>query len=361
MKKDASYIFSADVIRSLAILGVIAIHTANSVFDRPDFFGGISWWFAIIINSLSRICIPLFIMLSGYLILRKDVGFGDMFKRAISLLLIPLVTWTILNTLINNGEPISFLFSLPFVLKFFSGDVSYLYYLIILIGLYLISPLLRSYLKNNSILSQKYLALFFVILGMGKIGTDYLLRSCETVTSLTMWVPYVGFFLIGYLIATQKLKFKNSFTKAVYLSSLAVTIGLNYLFYLNARFTGPQIPIGCITHYSDYYLSINVFLMSAAAFVLLFNLDYKFLKNEFLRKQIYNLARASFGIYLIHLFIVNAWDKKLFWDVDNTSLPLWLYIIVKFLGVFIISYLLTVIIDKIPIVRYVIGGRREKK
>lgn len=60
MDKKSSYIFSADVIRAVATLGVVSIHSVIAVYARPDFFNGLSWWFAIILDSLFRSSVPFF-------------------------------------------------------------------------------------------------------------------------------------------------------------------------------------------------------------------------------------------------------------------------------------------------------------
>lgn len=50
--KKPGYIFSADVIRGLAIFGVVTIHIANEIYTRLDFFGGSIWWIASLLNSI---------------------------------------------------------------------------------------------------------------------------------------------------------------------------------------------------------------------------------------------------------------------------------------------------------------------
>lgn len=357
MKKPKSYNFSIDVIRTLAIFGVVAIHTANSVFERPDFFGGLSWWLAIIMDSASRIAIPLFIMISGYLLLIKGEEFKITFKRIINRLLIPLVFWTVLTYVLDNIGSASTVFSLRFYTRFLAGDVYYFYFLVILTGLYFVSPLFRTYLKNSSLKAQKYMGLLFLAVGVIETAEEYLVRSCAVENSFTKWVPYAGLFVVGYLIGTKKLNLeKSGRLKWLYFLGLVATIGLNYLYYAAGNVNVVRTNfVGCITHYSDSYLSVGVVIMAISACTILFNLNYKFIKNTFWEKIIYAIARASFGIYLVHLFVVNIWDNWLKWDVDNTRMPLWSYVLVKWFGVFVVSYLLTVAIKKISIVRRLIG------
>jgi len=357
MKKNVSYNLAVDVIRVLAVLAVVAIHTTNSVFERPDFFGGKAWWLAIVINSISRISVPLFIMVSGYLLLKKDEKFAITFKRILNRLLIPLVFWTVLTYVLDNLHSVSSIFSLSFYVRFLSGDVYYFYFLVILIGLYFVSPLFSAYLRNSNLKSQKNLGLLF--LGVGVIETieEYLVRTCAVENSFTKWVPYAGLFIVGYLIGTNRLKFKKPrLLKYLYFLGLAATIGLNYLYYSSGSVKILRTNfVGCTTHYSDSYLSVNVVIMTVVAFALLFHTNYQFMKNTFLEKIVYRIARASFGIYLVHLFIVNIWDFWLKWNVDNSRIPLWSFVLIKWLAVFVVSYIFTVIIKKIPVIKRIIG------
>ncbi len=360
MKKIRDYNFSLDVIRTLGIIGVVIIHTANSVFERPDFFGGISWWFSIILDSISRICIPLFIMISGYLLLKKEEKYTSTLKRIVNRLVIPLLFWTVLNYLLANPDSRQYVLTWPFYLRFFSGNVSYFYFLIILIGLYFVSPLFINFVKNASIKSQKYLAYIFIVVGVLETAEEYLSKNCAVENSFTKWVPYAGLFLIGYLIGTKKIRvLRKPLLTGIYLLGLASTIALNYVYYAAGSINILRaLPTGCLSHYSDHYLAINVVLMAVPAFALLFDANYKAIRNTIWEKIIFSIARASFGIYLVHLlfvFILDVWDWGLNWTVDETRLPLWLYILVKLLGVFTVSYILVLGIRKVPILKKTIG------
>lgn len=357
MKKISSYNISVDFIRVLAIIGVVAIHTFNSVYERPDFFNGLTWWFSIVVNSASRICIPLFIMISGYLLIGKDEPFKIIFKRIINRLIVPLFAWTIITYVASNPESISDIFTFTFYSRFFSGNVYYFYFLIILTGLYFVLPLLTNYVNNSSTKAQKFLGISFLMVGVIETAEEYFIRTCSVENSFTKWVPFTGFFLMGYLIGTNKIKVKNKkYLYMIYLIGLFLTVIFNYYFYSQGSVKIQQVNYpGCLSHYSDYYLSFNVVIMALTAFTFLINIKLKMFKHNFIKKAIYDLARASFGIYLIHLFIVSIWDNWLRLTVDNTSLPLFAYLIVKFLGVFIISYLIIVFVKKVPILKKLIG------
>ncbi len=72
----AQRIFWADTMRALAILMVVIIHSSAPVlYNWNEVLASNipipSWNFANILNSISRISIPIFVMLSGTFLLRS--------------------------------------------------------------------------------------------------------------------------------------------------------------------------------------------------------------------------------------------------------------------------------------------------
>lgn len=358
MHKSSSYIFSADVIRVLAILGVVAIHTTNAIYTRPDFFGGSVWWIAVLLDSLSRISIPLFIMLSGYLLLNKEETFEKSLKRTWTRILLPLLAWTLIYMLWNDGHPTLKTVNLSFFSRLFSVNDFDLYFLIIILGLYCILPLLRAFIRTAPWSSQKNLLIFTLLAGIGTAAGQYLFQQCSA-NIFTMWVPYMGLFFAGYLLGNASQNSKRTFSLlAVYLLGLMITMGMNYMYYYFLPrgidfLDGPF----CLSQYADYYLSINVVIMSLSAFVLLLHFRYLAIKDTLIGKLVTSIARASFGIYLVHLIIVDYIETDLHLTVDHAHMPLLLYLLGTWLITFIVSYLISWLILKISVLKWLLGGK----
>lgn len=350
--KKTSYNLSADVIRVLAIIGVVIIHTANAVYGRPDFFGGISWWFAIILNSISRASIPLFIMVSGYFILAKHEDFKKTLIRTINRIGIPLIFWFLIYTIWNFGNPTFEYFNFSLIYKFFTVNVFYLYFFIILIGLYLASPLLKRVLKAK--IQKPVVTFSFLAGGCAYFLLQYLLYLCTPAYSLIYWIPFTGFFIAGFTLGKFN-KYKPLFS-ILYISGLALTIGGSYLYYLYT-FQGNNIfnSHGCLAFYADSFLSINVVMMAVGAYALLMNFEFSKIIKGRLKKLIFSIARASLGIYILHIFILDILDSKL--KLFDPISPAWLYIIVKFFVIFTLAYLLTLILTRIPILKRTLGEK----
>lgn len=350
-----NYSLSADFIRVLAIAGVVMIHTSNAVFARPDFFGGISWWIAIILNSISRASIPLFVMISGYFLLQKNESFSTASRRAWHRLVVPLLFWFVAMVIWNRGQPSFEHVNVSLITRLLTVNVFDLYFFIILAGLYVVSPLLRSFLKKTDLLKQRNFMVGLLIAGCLYAVGEFLFDLCARTNVLIYWVPYTGLFVAGFVLGQVKKTAKTALL-SLYALSLGATVTLSYFYFLlHNRGNALLDARSCLTPYGDYYLSINVVLMALCAFLLLLSLDLSSLSSH-LRLLIHNIARASLGIFVLHTFILDIFDS--WFHLFDPIAPAWLYLLIKWLVIFTISYVVTTVLIKIPIVKRAFGETR---
>jgi surface polysaccharide O-acyltransferase-like enzyme len=98
-----------DRLRNLATVMVIGIHVAAPIaHGEGQDFNGTWWWAGNFWNSLTRPAVPLFVMLSGYLLLGKDYPLPDFLKRRFSRVVIPAIFWMLIYCFYGymaNGSP----------------------------------------------------------------------------------------------------------------------------------------------------------------------------------------------------------------------------------------------------------------
>jgi surface polysaccharide O-acyltransferase-like enzyme len=342
------YSFAADVVRVIAIIGVVSIHVLIAVYDRADFRGGGVWWITNIWNSLSRPAIPLFIMLSGSLLIDKKEQGEALRKRIVNRLAIPLISFTVFFKLIN-GENLN-----PWLLfsSLIKVNVGILYFLTIVLGLYIFLPLIRKGFLPLKLKQQFFIAMMFILGAMGIVLIEYYLKFFFLNNLFLMWIPYLGFFLIGHVLSKVKFNlFQKLITFFAYLMTVVATILLSN-HYLSQSTTSELFPVGALSPYYDFHLSPNLVIMSLTLFVLLFQFNYKIIqKSSLLKSIIQEISKASFGIYLLHLFVITALEKYLRFSVDFVQLPLLLFLLIKFFLVLIGSYGLTIVFKKTPILK----------
>ena len=64
-----------DILRITAISMIVLAHVVVAVYERPDFFGGTAWMVSLVAITFSRLGVPLFLLISGYLLVQKERSF----------------------------------------------------------------------------------------------------------------------------------------------------------------------------------------------------------------------------------------------------------------------------------------------
>jgi len=122
--------FGIDFARVVACLMVIVVHVAaTNFYTFSD-----KWWATNFWDSLTRGCVPLFLMISGALLLNKDESLGVFIRKRFSKIIPPLLFWSLAYLALNNYrhvEPLT-------IMQIFLGPAMYhLWYLYAILGLYL--------------------------------------------------------------------------------------------------------------------------------------------------------------------------------------------------------------------------------
>lgn len=364
MKK---YVFQADLIRALAIIGVIGVHLVIPITARPDFFGGTLWWITFLANCLFRVSVPLFVILSGYLTLGKPITIPQNFDKVKHRLLIPLlsyylifnVAYILMAVLRGDGYDYAGIFH-----NLSKNTHSSLYFLVVLLFIQLLNPLWNLLTEQKNLPVLKYVCWFFLGLGAVAYVFYYLsLREGEVFSTFTLWMMWVGYYLYGYLVKLQPPTLTRKEVR-LYASMLAVGFGATVAFgfatlWLFHNGVSDLFYIGGQT-YADAYLSISVIMMSIGAFQLLMrgNWSKEVESMSWLKKPVVFLASLSFALYLNHLLVIDVLNKFFGVAPDSQTMPsLAAYVVINTVLTFLITIPLAVLIQKLPIVRKAVGLR----
>ena len=195
---------SLDVLRIIAITGVVAIHTFGHTVTN-DAMRGTGQWIAAVILDIGFVwTVPVFVMISGALTLppRLHTAGPAAFYRKRALRILPaLIVWhgvyLVLIRVLLRGEPPSLGGLLQMAID---GQVyTQLYFLWLILGLYLVAPVLAAFLNSGTesrIRIFAAVALGWTLLVFMTPGISALLGSPRpnSLGALTMWWPYVGYF-----------------------------------------------------------------------------------------------------------------------------------------------------------------------
>lgn len=363
MEKKHQYVFSADLIRALAIIAVVVIHIFTEYVNNPHIFLTPKWWIINFIDSAARVAVPLFVMLSGYLILNSEKSYSvrTFLQKRVTKIGIPLIAWPFLYYLWNL-----YTHHVPFSLSGFINDTIqlniyyHLYYLYLIAGLYLITPLLKSFLSHASQGRKLYLLILTFSFAFLVTALNYFTHSGPRLgTMFTIFLPYVGYYLAGDFLRDITLSKKAFVWLSALFALLCVVTTIGTAWHMEYVHWGKEVDLHSASYarYFYDYLSITVIPQSLIAFVLLLNLPsfVGVAQNEKLVRFTKLLAATSFGVYLIHPWIFDITNRYLLALADFSSLPTLVFLVLKTAFIFVISFILTLILTRLPLAKELVS------
>ncbi len=359
-----NYNFAFDVVRCLAIIGIIAIHVLYPIYARTDFMGGISWWIATVINTFSRPSVPLFVILSGALLMSSPQVSSWRFivSKTFFRVVVPLVVWSSIYLWWETSKGSKMDWGI-FLDMLASGNLYHLYFLVILVPLYLHAPGLALVFQQKSKTLPLYFMSLGVVLGLCLGFVAYFIyKNSNVLNAFTLWLPYAGYFFFGKWAVDQNFtKRQLQLWLLTYVVSTLATLflGINSLRQLsegNLLFW----KVGGLEYFTDYH-SPTVTANALSLFVLL--ISYLKLQKKTsqlvmaIKLSAFHLARASFGMYLIHSIVINVYDQLGYFTYLPQYGPIWVSGLSKLMTVVVTSFVVVSIIKRVPFLKVVIGEK----
>ena len=347
MKTDR--ILWIDWLKSLAIFGVIGIHVSSSLLT-PDYLFSIQWYQGVVAASVFRFGIILFLMASGFLILRKKQSIHDV-PRRVKRVLVPFVFWLVLYAIIKVvfkhelGPSWAFGDLIGFIIRGFLDPTIIsvqFWYVYMILGLYILSPIISGWIQNAPIEEIKYYIWIWIIIsclqfiGVNSILFDYLMY----------FTGAIGYFILGYYLAIQKNElFKNRTFGAILFilgSSITIigTIGLSLMTHGQSL---SFIRLGDLTP--------GAFLQGIGLFIIVSNTDFTKVDRR-INEIAVKISKMSYGMYLSNILIINFLDKfNLLYLNGITLINIFIYIIL----ILILSAVIIKIMDMLPVLHLFSG------
>ena len=138
MKKTREYSF--DILRVVSMCMVVIIHVANVYSRSFGLIGNKSFAVSLFFNTVSRISVPIFLMISGALLLDREFNLKKYIKRLIKFILL-IIVWDAIYLIweyLYLGTTYDKLYNL--LLNPYRAHLWFLYTIVVL---YAIQPLLR--------------------------------------------------------------------------------------------------------------------------------------------------------------------------------------------------------------------------
>lgn len=336
-----------DFLRVTAAFMVIILHvSASFVTDNID---AINYSFTVgnFYDSVTRFCVPLFILISGGLNLsnKSNKNFSFFYNKTMKKIIIPIFIWSIFYVFFNyvliaygiiiHNYSITLKSLLSPIYSWALGAPFYhMWYVYMIMGLYAITPFVIRIIEEFGDRVVMLLGFIFLILG-------FIVGLTSDLFWMIQFIQYLGYYMLGYTILTisknQKVRtgfnwyllFGVVFGLLIFITTqLLVKSGFVQFEYLNFgrlyfySYLSPFVILGSLSIYKGF-LSIN-------------NIKIKF----------YRLASHTFNIYLIHAAIIVLINAILFSFLQLSFNPLW-FIPVCSIVVFTLSFISSDIIQQI--------------
>lgn len=318
-----------DVVRFVAMFTVVCCHCTDPFNfypgDPPANIEEFKFWGAAY-GSLLRPCVPLFVMITGALLLPVRGDTSVFYRKRISRVFWPFLIWSILYNLFPwitgllgfssdvildffpySGEEVtrqSLAISLKYIaeipLNFSIVDV-HMWYIYLLIGLYLYMPIFSAWVEKAS---EKAKLWFLVAWGVSTLlpyyyqfVSPYIWGGCSW-NSFNMLYSFAGF--NGYLLLGHYLRNRDwELSKVLLIGIPMFVIGFAVTFF-GFRY------VTALPEYSDEllelfftYCSLNVVMMTVPLFLLAKKVN---VRSERVRSLLANLTMCGFGVYMVHYF-----------------------------------------------------------
>lgn len=330
-----------DWVKFLAIFGVIGIHICSQ-FLSPNILFSSTWYQAVILESTFRFAIVLFIMASGFLLLTKEQPI-NVIPRRIKRVILPFIFWLIIYAIIKAvfkgqlGPTWTLVDLISFIIGGFidpMGISVQFWYVYMMIGLYLLSPLLSRWVQHAPIAEIEYVLIIWAVISL----VNFLGAKILLVDYLRYFTGAVGYFILGYYLTIKDspLLENKRFGIILFLIGSLITImgtiGLSIITHTQSLFF---IRLGDITP--------GACLQAVGLFILLRNIDFYSIKPA-INNIVVKISKDSYGIYLVNILVINIFRK--FHLMDGGRLTA-LIIIINIVLVLVVSDVIVIIMTKI--------------
>jgi len=316
--------FWIDLIRVAGAFFVVLLHTSYRFAGGPmveeagNAYGSLGWLVTMFFLKFACVAVPLFLMVSGALLLGRNEEMLTFYRKRFGKILLPFFAWScifvfclwIAGRSFQDGTPITLFSSIG---AFLSGGISgHFWFMYMLISLYLVAPFLAVFARNASknmligfLMLWFFAAFIFPVL-------NAIAKETLDISDLANFFPFesgtvsysVGFFVTGYVLKDIVISKRWLLFAFVAWFLLALTPINSYL-----QMTYPDSSVSFIFVFLKNYvfpIISNPMTLAVIAFFCLRSIgDLPSVSSSRFGRAISTLAPLTFGIFLCHhLFLV---------------------------------------------------------
>lgn len=310
-----------DYIRVVACFLVMLVHASENFYaaDASGLAGNVSmlaneanrFWVAFYDGALGRISVPLFMVVSAFLLVpvKQGVTMAAFYKRRFLRILPPMICFMLLYTFLpllwgqmTWEQSWHDFVMLPFNFPSMAGHLWFMYPLI---SLYLIIPVVSPWLERASAKDER---LFLSIFALSTL-VPWLVRFVSAdLWGNCFWNPYFGMLYycsgyLGYLVLAHYIRVHLDWSRAkrMRIGWICLVIGAAFTGWSFWQAGVPGHPIETpMLEWSWEFCTPNVLCATFGAFLL-----FTCIQRSVAPRWITEVSKLSFGMYLMHLFFLS--------------------------------------------------------
>lgn len=357
-----------EILRAFAILGVVVIHVISSNIYEIEDHSSYIFVINIILNLFSHFAVPLFFLISGFILGLKYKGkynVTEYYRKRILSTITPYVLFSLIYILFNYFKlpekyPLT-LSNISFRLLTGSAFV-HTWFFIVLIQFYILFPWFCKLI--NKVDSKKTYVIIFLCLCILQSSWNTFLMKFLTHPYFVDIAPYIRniffshviYFISGMLISKNFDTVQDKLNKIKSMKMISIIIvSLSALSYIKIA--------GMENRSMDifYKFVLNTFNIPLylCTFVLLFKLSRIVVRsNKYLKSLFRILSDYSFGIYLIH-FLVIIMIRYISKSFSETYYLNWQFYLFNFTMTVLLSTSLVKLITLLPLGKAIVGVKKR--
>jgi len=345
---DRSRNTAFDILRIIAAFSVVMLHASSRYIMMSD-VNDATFTAANFYDSINRFGVPVFVMISGALFINpnRENDVKRLWMHNILRLLVVYFLWCYVYYIFQSIYLWKFDFWHQNIMRTVKGiayATDHLWFLGMLVGLYALSPVINSWIRNASKQNIEYFLFLVVVFQVIRTTITILLNSSlvsrfSEIFTVAELSGYLGYFVFGYYLSNFEVPKKLRY--AIY-GSIPLAVAINYLvswkMSINQNGYNPGI-------YDSF--GLFTFLEAIALFMLVVNLCRKRNVKPSASKVLKAFSKDTFGVYLMHVMIL---DYIYYEGYLSLALPSVLWEIPVAILIFIVSMCISALLRRIPYV-----------
>ena len=330
-----------DFLNIAACLCVIGMH-CNGIVHRFELIP--AWYVSLVVEVLGYWAVPGFLMLSGATMMnyRSRYDTRTFICHRLVKIGIPLIIWTTLFYLWKRYTgSITWTGWRAFLSMLLNFKVENVYWFFApLITVYLSLPVLSCFADNRPML--RYLLLGGILtISVYPFACNLLGLTCNTSFLFPVMGGYLIYPVLGYYLHTSELK---RWQKCLLYGAGILASIVRY-----GHTAWSLLEFGTVNKVTWGYTNMPALLQAASIFVLARDIcDGAFFRKEKVIRWMRTLSGGSFGVYLIHVFVMNQLQQRLGVDIYCYQ-----WLLIAPFAVYLVSLACVQVIRKIPGGKYV--------